>query len=88
MAEALAEAGAKGVAILDVNEDLGHISAHLMTGSTRADCRFYKANVMDEQAIKDVLERIVEHYGRIDILINSAGIVEYAGSALLFLTIS
>lgn len=76
MAHAIAEAGAKGVAILDVNQELGEISALTLKKQTHVDCRFFKVDVTNEHAVHVAVDQIVAHFGSVDILINSAGIAE------------
>ena len=42
------------------------------------EARTYAANVADEEAVCAVMERIVADFGRIDVLVNNAGIVKDA----------
>lgn len=76
MAQALAEVGVKGIAIMDVNQKLGDQAAAELSHQTGVDVRFYKVDVRDETAIANAVEDIVEHYGGIDVLVSSAGIAE------------
>lgn len=39
-----------------------------------SQARFFKADITDEVAVRRTIHEIAEHFGRIDILINSAGI--------------
>jgi 3-oxoacyl-[acyl-carrier protein] reductase len=66
-AERFAEAGAK-VVICDVNEELGQATAAAFGGD------FYKINVTDRQAVQAWVEGVAARYGRIDVLVNNAGI--------------
>ena len=63
--------GAK-VVICDVNEDAGMATAQEVDGS------FSKVDVADRQAVQDWVDGVVAEYGRIDILINNAGITRDA----------
>lgn len=76
MAQALAEVGIAGIAIMDVQQELGEKSAQLLSEQTGVDVRFYKVDVRDGHAINEAVQDVAEHYGRIDILISAAGIAE------------
>lgn len=76
MAQALAEVGVKGIAILDVQQELGDKAAKELSEQTGVDVRFYRADVRDGQAMNQTVQDIVDHYGSIDVLINAAGIAE------------
>ena len=62
--------GAK-VVICDVNEAVGQATAALLG----PDAAFYKVNVADRAAVQAWVEAIVEKYGRVDVLVNNAGVV-------------
>lgn len=62
--------GAK-VVICDVNEEVGQATAALL-GPGAA---FYKVNVADRAAVQAWVEAVAEKSGRIDVLVNNAGIV-------------
>ena len=62
--------GAK-VVICDVNEEVGQATAALLG----PDAAFYKVNVADRAAVQAWVEAVAEKYGRIDVLVNNAGIV-------------
>lgn len=76
MTQALAEVGVSGIAIMDVNRELGDHAAQELSGQTGVDVRFYEVDVRDEQAISNAVEDVVNHFGKIDVLISSAGIAE------------
>lgn len=71
MAKAFLNAGAK-VVLLDINEDnltkkidsLKNISGEIVG---------FKCNVLDENNLQDIRDKIIKKYNRIDILINAAG---------------
>ena len=69
-AQRFAEEGAK-VVIGDVNEETGNA----VVGELGPDASFYKVNVADRQAVQDWVDAVVERYGRIDVIVNNAGIL-------------
>ena len=62
--------GAK-VVICDVNEEVGQATAALLG----PDAAFYKVNVAERAAVQAWVEAVAEKYGRVDVLVNNAGIV-------------
>lgn len=76
MTQALAEVGVEGIAILDVQQELGDQAARELAEQTGVDVRFYKVDVRDENAIQNAVADVVNHFGKIDVLISSAGIAE------------
>lgn len=70
-AQRFAEEGAK-IVICDVNETAGQAVAAELGGD------FYQVNIADRQAVQEWMEAVVEKHGRIDILINNAGILRDA----------
>lgn len=76
MAQALAEVGIAGIAIMDVQQELGERSARALSEQTGVDVRFYKVDVRDGHAVHQAVQDVADHYGRIDILISAAGIAE------------
>ncbi|KAF2760441.1 NAD(P)-binding protein [Pseudovirgaria hyperparasitica] len=76
MAQALAEVGVRGIAILDVQPDIGEAAAQKLSEDTGIDVRFYSVDVRDEDGISEAIENAASHFGQIDILINSAGIAD------------
>ncbi|PNS15074.1 hypothetical protein CAC42_2303 [Sphaceloma murrayae] len=76
MSQALAEVGIQGIAIMDVQQELGEKSAQQLSEQTGVDVRFYKVDVRDGHAINQAVQDVVEHYGRIDVLISAAGIAD------------
>jgi 3-oxoacyl-[acyl-carrier protein] reductase len=67
-AEAFAREGAK-VVICDLAEEAGKQVAEAIGGD------FYSVNVTDRQAVQAWVDSVYEKYGRIDVLINNAGIL-------------
>ncbi|QIX01883.1 hypothetical protein AMS68_007400 [Peltaster fructicola] len=76
MAQAFSEVGVRGIAILDVQQELGDKAAKQLSEQTGVDVRFYRADVRDGQAMNETVQDIVDHYGALDILINAAGIAD------------
>ncbi|MBM3129402.1 MAG: beta-ketoacyl-ACP reductase [Chloroflexi bacterium] len=69
-AERFAEEGAK-VVICDVAEQVGQETAK----SLGPDARFYKVNVANRQEVQAWVDDVIAKYGRIDVLVNNAGIL-------------
>jgi len=76
MAQALAEVGVRGIAIMDVQQELGEKAARDLTEQTGVDVRFYRIDVRDGQAMGQTIQDVVDHYGQLDVLINAAGIAD------------
>ncbi len=72
-AEAFAREGAK-LAICDVNPEAG---AEALT-SLGPEASFEQVNVADETAVAKWADRVSQQYGRIDVLVNNAGITRDA----------
>jgi len=67
----LAAAGAQ-VALLDVLEQGSNAAVQSLTGDASL-ARFWQLDVDDEEAIRQVFSGVEAHFGRIDILVNCAG---------------
>lgn len=76
MAQALAEAGAQAIALLDLKQEQGERAAKELSSAAGVPAHFYKVDVCDAPAVNDVVARVVLDLGSVDILINSAGIVK------------
>lgn len=76
MSQALAEAGAKAIALFDVRQELGDEAAAELHETTGIPIQSYKIDVRDETAIAKVVTKVVEDLGSVDVVINSAGVVE------------
>ncbi len=68
-AEKFAAEGAK-VVICDVNEEAGNALAEQLGNGAS----FWKVNVVNRQEVQDWIDEVAKRYGRIDVLINNAGI--------------
>jgi 3-oxoacyl-[acyl-carrier protein] reductase len=68
-----AEAGAR-VVICDLNAEAGEATAK----SLGPEARFYKVDVTDRRAVQAWVDEVVAKFGRIDVLVNNAGITRDA----------
>jgi len=69
-AELLAREGAR-VVLTDVNEELGREVAKAIGG----DAVFVRHDVSDEQSWRAVIDATLARFGRLDVLVNNAGII-------------
>jgi 3-oxoacyl-[acyl-carrier protein] reductase len=67
------EAGAK-VILCDLNDELGNALVQEL-GEGHA---YYRVDVADRQAVQDWVDDVIEKHGRIDVLVNNAGILRDA----------
>jgi len=65
-----AEEGAR-VVICDVNREAGEATV----GDLGPEASFYEVDVTDRQAVQVWVDEVVERYGRVDVLVNNAGIL-------------
>ena len=73
IAEAYASKGAH-VAVVDLNERAAKEQADKIGNEATA----YACDVSDPESVVAVVEAVVQHYGHVDILVNSAGVVRLA----------
>lgn len=64
------EEGAK-VVICDVNQEAGEATVQELG----PDAAFYHVDVTDRQAVQEWVDDVVDKYGRVDVLVNNAGIL-------------
>ena len=76
MAEALCDVGAEGVAILDVLQEHGDEAIDHLQKKYNVPAAFYKVDVTNDEMINTAMEQIVRDFGKIDVLVNSAGIAD------------
>ncbi|BFZ56692.1 hypothetical protein PYCC9005_003740 [Savitreella phatthalungensis] len=76
MAQAICSCGLAGIAILDVLADVGDEAAAALNREFGIAAQFYKIDVRDEVAVSEVLAGVREQFGRVDVLICSAGICD------------
>lgn len=72
IADAFASKGAK-VAVVDLNEEAAEKKAASLSNAAA-----FSANVADQSSVSKAVWDVVAQFGRIDILVNSAGIVDLA----------
>ena len=69
------EEGGKGVVITDVQDEIGEKSAQQLRDAGH-DAIYLHLDVTVEEEWKTVVEATMEHFGRLDILVNIAGILD------------
>ncbi|MHA1548470.1 MAG: SDR family NAD(P)-dependent oxidoreductase [Alphaproteobacteria bacterium] len=69
------------VAIADVNEESGRAVAAAIT-ARGGRARFYRTDVADAGNVDASVDRVLSDHGRIDVLVNSGGILQNATSTL------
>jgi 3-oxoacyl-[acyl-carrier protein] reductase len=69
-AQRFIEEGAR-VVICDVNAEAGQATVQELGSNTT----FYKVSVTDRQAVQEWVDDVVARYGRVDVLVNNAGIL-------------
>jgi NAD(P)-dependent dehydrogenase (short-subunit alcohol dehydrogenase family) len=68
----LAQEGAK-VAVTDLREKEGRdVAEHI--AAEGGEAKFWPLDVADEQQVEQTIRAVVEHFGRLDVLVNNAGI--------------
>lgn len=72
IADAFAAKGAK-VAVIDLNKAAAEAKASGLPNATA-----FSANVADQGSVSDAVSNVIAQFGHIDILVNSAGIVDLA----------
>ena len=65
--------GAAGIAICDFNAEAGAKSVEELVAQG-ADVRFYGMDVREPDQVAEVFKRVRDDFGKIDILINNAGV--------------
>lgn len=86
---AFTKEGASGLALLDLNQDaLEKVKAEIEENQRQLGCskpchiEIYPTNVADETRVNNVIEEVVATFGRIDYVINAAGIaMKHQGGA-------
>ncbi len=73
MAKALAESGAS-ISIAARDEKTNEKAAGEIRSEYKVDCIDLYCDVTNEQSVKEAVEKTIRQFGKIDILINSAGI--------------
>jgi NAD(P)-dependent dehydrogenase (short-subunit alcohol dehydrogenase family) len=76
MLRGLHEAGATQSVILDVREDAAAASAAELARELAVESEGYACDVSSETSVSEAFARIKQRFGRVDVLVTSAGIVE------------
>ncbi|XP_062430661.1 15-hydroxyprostaglandin dehydrogenase [NAD(+)] isoform X2 [Rhea pennata] len=72
--QALLDKGAK-VALLDRNPEAGRESKAALDGQFEAQRTvFIQCDVTEQEQLKGAFEKVIEHFGRLDIVVNNAGV--------------
>uniref|UniRef100_A0A3P9IM72 15-hydroxyprostaglandin dehydrogenase [NAD(+)] n=1 Tax=Oryzias latipes TaxID=8090 RepID=A0A3P9IM72_ORYLA len=72
--EALLKSGAK-VSVVDINQSCGDVCKSELDAEFGGDnCAFIQCDVTDGDALRDAFQKTVDLFGRLDIVINNAGI--------------
>lgn len=74
-ARLLAQEGAK-LAIIDINGEQAAASAQRLADECRTEAIGLKADISKEEDVKAIVAQVLEKFGRIDILVNSAAVVD------------
>jgi 3-oxoacyl-[acyl-carrier protein] reductase len=74
IAEAFAREGASAVVIVDIDEDAAARTAEDIVTRYGCRCVALRANVSDESNVKRVFETVDREFGRLDVLVNNAGV--------------
>ena len=73
MGRALAEAGAS-VVVCSRNADQAQAAAEELRAASGQDCRGYACDVTDADQVQTLVGTVLDEFGRIDVLVNNAGI--------------
>ena len=64
------------LALMGRTEALLEESAGLIRARTAAEVSTYPGDVTDEHSVENVIDAVLRRHGRIDVLVNNAGIVD------------
>ena len=76
--ELFAAEGAANLMIVDIDMDAANKTAKKISDKYKCKCVAVKANVADESDVNSVFEKMKSEFGRIDIMVNNAGICKMA----------
>jgi NAD(P)-dependent dehydrogenase (short-subunit alcohol dehydrogenase family) len=74
MAEALCESGIKAVAIFDIQPTLGQSKAQSLNTTYGIPVKYHNVDVTNENNVESAVRQVIQQFGDIDILVNSAGV--------------
>ena len=75
MARVLAEAGAN-VVIADINQEGGTKVAEEIKRKTGRECIAIRTDLTENHQVRDLVEKTVDRFGQVDVLVNNAAIVQ------------
>jgi NAD(P)-dependent dehydrogenase (short-subunit alcohol dehydrogenase family) len=76
MAQGMAEAGAKSIALFDYQEALGLLAAEKLQQDTGVQTMFVRVDVRDTESVVSGVNAVHERFGKINVALNAAGIAE------------
>ncbi len=76
IAEAFARAGAAGLAIVGRDGAKGQKAAEAITAATGVPVEVIAADLTDIDAVRAIMPRVEARFGRVDILVNAAGLTD------------
>lgn len=85
VAEKLAEDGYI-IAVLDINELSEYQDNFEKLSAMNPQCMYYQGSITDKKAREDFVSKVVERYGRIDVLVNNAGVAPKIRTDMLQMT--
>ena len=74
IARALGEAGAT-IAVLEIDQTNGREAVEKLTNE-RYRAELFPLDVTDSKAVKQVADAVLKKYGKVDVLVNNAGLAE------------
>jgi len=74
IAEKFAEAGATGVVIADVNDEIAEQVATILASKYDSEVLAVPTDVSDPQSVREMVNVAMDRFGHIDVLVNDAGI--------------
>jgi 3-oxoacyl-[acyl-carrier protein] reductase len=77
MAEVFSKAGAKLALVARTTSQLEEVARSLAFNGQRSTVLTLPADVADEAQVNGLVEKVVETWGRVDILINNAGLITF-----------
>ena len=73
---AFAREGAGGIIIADIDRKRAESIADAITVQTGVRCEFVETNLGDSEGIKKLFKTCIDYFGRLDILVNCAGVCD------------
>ena len=73
----LRECGAQ-IVVADVDDETGKAAAQSLSSDGETNCLYHRCDVSSEEDVAGLLEYTVENFGKVDVLVNNAGIYPYS----------